>query len=198
MGKLNSVYKKKESNIYLFLLCCFLIIGGIGGSIFFIFIPLVKILTVRYNWQKIPCEIISSKVENDTYQDSETFYTEYWPSIVYSYEVKGTAYRGDKYLLYRYTSGTDSRSKKIINILPQGKKTFCYINPLNPSMSVICPVLQKSMAPGLLFMSFFFAGLLILYSLKPAAFQADSIINILMGIITAITFISFFIFMVLE
>ncbi|MEQ8224444.1 MAG: DUF3592 domain-containing protein [Candidatus Eremiobacterota bacterium] len=192
------VYKKKESNIYLCLLSFFLIVGGIGGAVFFIFIPLGHIMDVRYNWQKVPCEIISSRVESDIYQDSETFYTEYWPSIVYSYEVKGKIYRGNKYLLYHYTSGTDSRSKKIINMLPQGKKIFCYINPSNPSMSVLSPVIQKTMAPGLLFISFFFAGILILYSLKDDHFQIDGIINIILGVFTAITFISFFVSMVLE
>ncbi len=192
------VYKKKESNIYLFLLSFFLIVGGIGGSVFFIFIPLGHIMDVRYNWQKVPCEIISSRVESDTYQDSETFYTEYWPSIVYSYEVKGKIYRGDKYLLYRYTSGTDGRSKKIINMLSHGKKTFCYIDPVDPSRSVLSPVIQKTMAPGLIFMSFFFGGILILYSLKSSALQIDGIINVIIGVCAAITLISFFVSMVLE
>ncbi len=196
MGKM--VYKNKESNLYLFILSSFLMIGGIGGAIFFIFIPLGHIVNVRCNWEKVPCEIVSGTVESDTYQDAETFYTEYWPSIVYSYEVKGKTYRGNKYLLYRYSSGTDRRSKKIINMLPHGKKTFCYIDPVNPSMSVLSPVIQKTMAPGLLFMSFFFAGLLILYSLKTVHFQIDSIINSIIGVFTVITLVSFFVSMVSE
>lgn len=106
------------------------------GLLFFYFFtirPLQKCHAAK-SWQTASATVLSSEVKSHRDSDGDTTYSIY---IRYKYQFNNTPYTNDRYsFLEGSSSGYDSKAK-IVHSHPAGKKITIYVNPENPSDSVI-------------------------------------------------------------
>jgi hypothetical protein len=98
---------------------------------FFSVIPLRKVYRARA-WLETPCVILSSAVEEDQTESGV-----YRILATYMYEVAGQRYSSSR---YNFSTGATcgSRGKKaVVDRLAPGMRAVCYVNPTDPSDSVI-------------------------------------------------------------
>jgi hypothetical protein len=98
---------------------------------FFSIIPLRRVYRARA-WLETPCVILSSAVE-----ENQTESGVYNIRVTYTYEVAGRSYSSSR---YDFSTGATCgfRGKKaVVGRLAPGMKAVCYVNPTDPSDSVI-------------------------------------------------------------
>ncbi len=107
------------------------LLAGLGFLAFFL-IPAVHVVQA-YDWQAVPCEIVSSSVASHPGDDGATYSVE----VVYRYRVGGRDYTSDR---YRFLGGSSSGSEgkqAVVDSLPPGTKTTCWVDPDDPSEAVL-------------------------------------------------------------
>ena len=98
---------------------------------FFSIIPLRRVYRAR-DWLETPCVILSSAVEENLSESGV-----YRIVVTYNYEVAGRSYSSSR---YNFSTGATcgSRGKKaVVDRLAPGMRAACYVNPTDPSDSVI-------------------------------------------------------------
>lgn len=120
--------------------CGVLLFGGLtlaSGALFWSMTlhPLLLFVQGQF-WVETPCTIISSELSRRS--------TGIRPAglcldITFDYTFAGQSYRGDKYHFMRFAGGDSTYDWKqdIINRYPPGLQTTCFVNPRDPSQSVI-------------------------------------------------------------
>lgn len=107
------------------------LLAGLGFSMFFV-VPAVHVIQAS-SWRAVPCEIVSSSVASHSDSDGTTYSIE----ISYRYRVDGRSYTGNR---YRFLGGSSSGSEgkqKVVDSLPPGTTTTCWVDPDDPSASVL-------------------------------------------------------------
>ncbi|RLD12306.1 MAG: hypothetical protein DRI44_01075 [Chlamydiae bacterium] len=133
--KTNSKSKKAGCFAYVFILF------GIPFALVGIFLGIksVKNFSDSYemkNWEQIPSEIISVKL-NENQSDKSTTYS---VDAVYQYQFSGKNYKGSR---INITGGGESGSyyptlyKKLSKFKKSKKKYLCFVNPGNPAESIL-------------------------------------------------------------
>lgn len=105
------------------------------GTVLFYFLsvsPLVRIYEAR-SWIEVPCRILSSEVAESHSDDGTT----YRVAITYDYGFGGRSYTGDRYDFSIGSSSGYDRKATIVERYPAGLATACYVDPEEPSESVI-------------------------------------------------------------
>lgn len=98
---------------------------------FFCFVPLRRVYRARV-WRETPCIILSSAVEEDRTESGV-----YHILVTYAYDVAGRLYRSTRYdFSTGATCGLWSKKRRVAR-LRTGTKAVCYVNPTDPSDSVI-------------------------------------------------------------
>ncbi len=116
-------------------------------------IPLQKTNAAK-TWASVPATVVSSKVKSHASDDSTT----YSPYIAYRYEVGGEEYLGDQYSFMGGSgSGRDSKVQ-IVRQYPKGRTIGIYVNPGDPTESVIKRDASKSLLFGLVPLVFVCVG----------------------------------------
>jgi len=111
-----------------------------------------------------PCEIISSRVEVCPPEPARN-YTLYELKITYTYEIQGKEHRAERYDFLGGGTEFAKSLRAIVEQLPQGLKTVCYVDPQDPTQAVLVrafpwgEVVEKGLFPG---MFFFYGGVLLL------------------------------------
>lgn len=88
------------------------------------------------DWVKTPCVIVKSV--DEVYDDRN-----YVLEIVYKYEYENRSYQGNRLSFYYdsgrniYVPGKYHSKNSFTNLYPIGFKTHCFVNPKNPSESVL-------------------------------------------------------------
>jgi hypothetical protein len=98
---------------------------------FFFIIPLRRVYRAGA-WLETPCVILSSVVE-----ENQTESGVYSILVTYMYEVAGRSYSSSR---YDFSTGATCgfRGKKaVVGRLAPGMRAVCYVNPTDPSNSVI-------------------------------------------------------------
>jgi hypothetical protein len=98
---------------------------------FFSIIPLRRVYRAR-TWLETPCVILSSAVEENLSESGV-----YRILVTYNYEVAGRSYSSSR---YDFSTGATcgSRGKKaVVDRLAPGMRAVCYVNPTDPSDSII-------------------------------------------------------------
>lgn len=126
------------------------------------------------NWQAVPAVVESSKVRSHS-DDDGTTYSVY---IAYCYEIHGKKHYGDRYtFMGGSSSGYDSKAE-IVRQHPQGSEINVYVNPSDPSESVIRRDYSKSLLFGLIPLVFFMIGIAVMIagfrSKKPSLDMSQS------------------------
>ncbi len=109
-------------------------------------------------WNAVSATVVSSKVKSHSDDDGTT----YSPYIAYRYEVAGEEYLGDQYtFMGGSSSGRDSKTE-IVREYPKGHTFNVYVNPNDPTESVIKRSASKSLLFGLIPLIFVFVGIAII------------------------------------
>lgn len=134
---------------------------GIGGTaLYFVLIqPLQRSLEAQ-NWVEAQCTITESFLESSEGNNGST----YRPAVRYTYEYREQNYSGSRFgFSDMYTSGHDSQKSRL-GPYPVGAQVPCYVNPHQPTDSVIERDLDSStLIPGLVVSIFPLIGFLILF-----------------------------------
>lgn len=127
-----------------------------AGLFFFLFLrPAYRVYNAT-NWIETPCKIVSSEVAAHSGDDSTTYSIE----VLFSYSYGGREYKSSRYDLSAGGSSGGSASKqKVVDQLPPGKETVCYVNPNDPVDAVLNRDFTSNIWIGLISLPFLFAGL---------------------------------------
>jgi Protein of unknown function (DUF3592) len=107
------------------------LLAGLGFFSFFA-IPAFRVLRAM-TWDAVPCEILSSGVESHSGDDGSTYSVE----VAYRYDVDGVEHHGDRYEFLGGSSSGYEGKQKIVDALPEGAITTCYVDPDDPYDSVL-------------------------------------------------------------
>lgn len=118
--------------------CLFFGVFAVAGLIAFYFLgyKLFKEYFQAKNWNALPCVVTQSNLEQRQSKDSGNALT-HKINIRYQYQFQNKKYIGHRYHFIDAYS-TEERSKwSIVRAYPQGKHFTCYVNPQDPTQSVI-------------------------------------------------------------
>lgn len=130
----------------------FLIIGGLV-SYFMLVRPLTSVARAR-SWVETPCRILSARIETHDSDDGNTYSIE----IEYEYTVDGAVYRGDRYNFLGGSSSGRKGKQAVVNRYREMESPVCYVNPHDPSESVLVRRLLPEYAFGLIPLVFVVVG----------------------------------------
>ena len=105
---------------------------GAGAFYFLAVKPIAGIVAAR-NWHETQCAILSSQVAESYSSDGSTYAVE----ITYEYEYDWKTYRGDRYDFSTGSSSGYASKAKVVEAHPPGAEVTCYVDPADPSRSVI-------------------------------------------------------------
>lgn len=109
-------------------------------------------------WNEVPATVVSSKVKSHDSDDGTT----YSPYIAYRYVVDGSEYFGDQYTFMGGSSSGYDGKAEIIRRYPRNMEFTVFVNPDNPSESVINREASWTLLFGLIPLVFAAAGIAII------------------------------------
>jgi hypothetical protein len=121
---------------------------------FFCIIPLRKVYRAR-GWLETPCVILSSAVE-----EAKTESGVYSILVTYEYQVAGWSYCSSRYNFSTGATAGLRPKKRVARRLAPGMRTVCYVNPTDPSDSVI----KRGITWDMIFWGVFAGILLIMFA----------------------------------
>lgn len=84
------------------------------------------------SWPRVPCTIVSSRVV-PTGRRGSMFQT----NILYTYTYNGQPYQGHRYAIIEVSSSSRTAKDQIVQHLPPGTSTDCFVNPSDPTQAVL-------------------------------------------------------------
>ncbi len=120
--------------------------------------PVALIVSAR-SWVPTPCTIIASAVKEHPGSEGGSTYS---VEITYSYLFRGKPHQSDRYDFSTGSSSALGWRNAVVDSLPPGRVTTCYVNPRDPSQAVINRAPSLELLWGLLPLLFFVIGLSIL------------------------------------
>lgn len=95
-------------------------------------IPAWKVVASRF-WTPVDCEIVSSSVGRHSGDSGPTYSID----VRYRYRFEGAEFLGDRYeFLGGSSSGYDGK-QEVVDALPEGSMTTCYVDPDDPNEAVL-------------------------------------------------------------
>jgi Protein of unknown function (DUF3592) len=145
----------------------FTLVGGILGY-FFIGRPLQTYFAAK-DWPETPCEIVRSSVVPHAGSKGSSTYS---IDITYRYEVRGRELQSSTYSITSLSGSSSagrSSKEKVVARYPAGMKTVCYVNPEDPTDTLLNRDLSPWLLLGLIPAIFLSVGLVGLGSMiRPA------------------------------
>lgn len=106
---------------------------GLAFLIPFFGVPAWHALQAR-SWSEVPCTIQSSAVGAHSSSDGGPTYS---VDVVYTYEIGGRAYTGNRYEFVGGSSSGEEGKQAVVATLPAGTVTRCYVDPADPTSAVL-------------------------------------------------------------
>jgi len=129
----------------------FALAGG-AGAWFTAVKPGLSLLASQ-TWRETPCVILSSQVAESS-GDSTTYKVD----VLYAYSVDGRAYQSKRYGFDDWSSSGRDGKQEIVNTLPPGTRTTCWVDPADPSRAVLSRSLRPVYLIGLFPLVFVLIG----------------------------------------
>jgi hypothetical protein len=123
-----------------------LVFAGIGAA------PLLELWRAQ-DWTPTPCTILTSQVTEVDGDDGSTWRVD----VSFRYEVGGVEHVSDRYRVSRVSSSGRSGKQRVVDSLPPGTETTCYVDPEDPANAILRRDLGEEwifVAAGLLFAAF--------------------------------------------
>jgi hypothetical protein len=108
-------------------------LAGIGFFIPFFGLPALHVLAAQ-NWHEVSCTVLESEVVS---RSGGNHGEQYGIAIKFAYDFGATHYIGTRYDFSIGTSNIYGYRRDIVDRLPPGTKTICYVNPEKPSQAVM-------------------------------------------------------------
>ncbi len=121
----------------------FILVGGLM-SYFLLVRPVYRLIRAT-DWVETPCRIISARVEEHASDDGHTYSIE----VEYEYQFGGRLYTGDRYDFLGGSSSGREGKQKVVDRYRAMAQPVCYVNPENPSESVLVRKLSLRYGIGL-------------------------------------------------
>lgn len=134
------------------------LVVGLVFSLFFV-LPAIKSLRAL-DWQETECQMLASSVATHSGDDGATYSVE----VTYRYRFDGAEYTSNRYRFLGGSSSGREGKQKVVDSLPPGSTTTCWVNPESPGDSVLDRGLSWEYAFALLplvFVLFGAAGLVL-------------------------------------
>jgi len=107
------------------------LLAGLGFLGFFAG-PAIHVFQAR-SWEAVPCEIVESHVASHRGDDSTTYSVE----VTYRYDAGGWEHTGNRYRFLGGSSSGYEGKQRVVDSLPPGTRTTCWVDPDNPDESVL-------------------------------------------------------------
>lgn len=105
-------------------------------------------------WRETPCRILKSEVGEHRGDDSTTYSVD----VLYAYAVDGRQYKSSRYdFLGGSSSGYEGKAA-VVERLPAGTETVCWVDPADPTSAVVERGFHKGYLVGLFGLPFLLAG----------------------------------------
>ncbi len=105
---------------------------GAGILVPFFVRPALQVMAAL-SWEETACEVVASGVRSHPGDDGATYSID----VLYSYEIDGREYRSNRYGFLGGSSSGYERRARIVEALPAGAGTVCYVDPNDPFEAVI-------------------------------------------------------------
>lgn len=131
--------------------------AGIALLIALLVVPVYRSWMAR-TWSKVPCTILTSKVESKSRKGGTTFQI----AITYSYAVSGREYTGSRYdFIPVATIGRRSKAEVVRQYAP-GTQRHCLVDPYDPAQAVLTRHVGACLWMGVVSSAFVVAGALVM------------------------------------
>jgi hypothetical protein len=130
----------------------FVAIGG-GAFVPMALVPSIR-LAVSTTWQATPCTIVSSSMRSWSTDDG----TSYRADVLYEYQVGEHFWRSNRVEFFGFLSTGYAEARKILGRYPDRSSATCWVNPRNPSKSVLERQFRPKHLLGLIPLVFVLAG----------------------------------------
>lgn len=132
----------------------------VGGLLFlFLFgLPALR-FTQSMTWEATPCTVVGSTIRSWSTDDGRA----YRPDILYEYEAGGRIWRSNRVDFFSALSSSRDGARSVRDRYPTGASETCWIDPDDPTKSVLDREFRPKNLLGLVPLVFFFAGLALLH-----------------------------------
>jgi hypothetical protein len=137
------------------------------------FLPLFGLPMFRLGaasmWQAVPCRVVDSTLRSWSTDDG----TSYRADVLYEYEADGRRWQSNRVDFFPLLSSDRSGARAIVDRFPANLSTRCWIDPNDPSRSVLDRSFRVRYLAGALTSIFLFAGLALMYSARRVRGRQD-------------------------
>ena len=128
---------------------------AIGGGVF---VPMALVPSIRLaastTWQATPCTIVGSTMRSWSTDDG----TSYRADVLYEYQVGDRIWRSNRVEFFGFLSTGYTDAREILGRYPNGSPASCWVNPRDPSKSVLDRQFRLKHLLGLIPLVFVLAG----------------------------------------
>jgi hypothetical protein len=128
---------------------------AIGGGVF---VPMALVPSIRLaastTWQATPCTIVGSTMRSWSTDDG----TSYRADVLYEYQVGNRIWRSNRVEFYGFLSTGYADAREILDRYPDRSPASCWVNPRDPSKSVLDRHFRRKHLLGLIPLVFVLAG----------------------------------------
>ena len=109
------------------------------ATVYYVILAPMKARKASAGWVETPCVIRESSVSRSTSsnrigeRDSEFFTID----VSYDYQFDGKEYTSDQYDFYEISTGEVEWKEEVVEKIPPGTETVCFVNPDEPSEAVL-------------------------------------------------------------
>ena len=132
-----------------------LIFAAVGAAVF---VPMTLVPSIRLaesmTWEAIPCTIVGSSIRSWSTDDG----TSYRADVHYTYRAGGREWRSNRLDFFSFLSSGRNDARAIRDRHPAGSSTTCWVDPGDPSRSVLERQFRFKHLLGLIPLIFVFAG----------------------------------------
>ncbi|HAV63819.1 MAG TPA: hypothetical protein DCY13_15820, partial [Verrucomicrobiales bacterium] len=151
-ASLSSAAVKERPGCLVAFFAVFAVIGGAVLTFTFI-IPVIRVARAA-DWPAVNCVVESSQVRSHRSDDGTTYSVD----ILYRYEVDGRVLRANRYAFLGGSSSGRSGKEDMVRLYPPGRETVCYVNPADPTDTVLVRQFTPGMWLGLIPLVFVVIG----------------------------------------
>ncbi len=127
----------------------------VGGGIF---VPMTVLPSIRFAesmmWEETPCTIVESRLRSWSTDDG----TSYRADILYEYQLEGRNWASNRVVFFGFVNSGHESARDMLDRHPDGADATCWVDPRDPSRSVLERQLRPHHLIGLVPLIFVLAG----------------------------------------